>query len=744
MKKIIIFSFCFFSIIWIEAQDTLNLSFEKFDERKSPLNWDLKFLQGGSSGYILNLDSIIKHDGKCSLSITNDKNLSSKTFGACAYTIPAIYEGNTITLKGYMKTESVKKGFAGLWLRIDGEESNLQFNNMQKENIHGTNEWKQYRIDLVLPPEARNIVFGGLLTGEGKMWLDNFQLMVDGKDIQEAKLKKQVEETEDERKFRVVSGIFSADLSDRVNDLAVLGKVWGFLKYYHPVVTSGKYNWDYELFKIMPKILHSKCDSERNAVLCVWIDSLGNIENRLEKIGNDGSVKQQPDYTWINQSMLGDSLMRKLNFIKNVKRYNESYYIGLVPGVGNPKFKNEKSYATLKYPDAGFRLLCLYRYWNMIQYFFPYKNLIGEDWNKVLKEFIPKFINASSELEYKLAVLELISRIHDTHASIWNDKAIENYEGNYFSPLKLSFIEEKAVVVGFYNQELGGSTGLKKGDVIEKINGKSVDEIIREKLPFTSASNYSTQLRIIAATLLRSMDSVIAIDWKRGNSSYTSQIKCFHKGKIDINTGMYGSEMDTCFKILPYDISYIYPGTIKNEFLPSIMPEVLKSKGLIIDLRCYPSDFIVFTLSEYLLPRKANFVEFSTGSITSPGLFTMTKPLEVGEKNKKAFKGKVVIIVNEITISNAEYTTMAFRTVPGSVVIGSTTSGADGNVSEIVLPGGVHTQISGIGIYYPDGTETQRVGIISDIEIKPSIKGIAEGKDELLERAIEIIISASK
>jgi C-terminal processing protease CtpA/Prc len=47
--------------------------------------------------------------------------------------------------------------------------------------------------------------------------------------------------------------------------------------------------------------------------------------------------------------------------------------------------------------------------------------------------------------------------------------------------------------------------------------------------------------------------------------------------------------------------------------------------------------------------------------------------------------------------------------------------------------------ISGIGVYYPDGTETQRVGIVPDIEIRPTIGGIRNGKDELLEKAIELI-----
>ena len=93
--------------------------------------------------------------------------------------------------------------------------------------------------------------------------------------------------------------------------------------------------------------------------------------------------------------------------------------------------------------------------------------------------------------------------------------------------------------------------------------------------------------------------------------------------------------------------------------------------------------------------------------------------------------------------SQAEYTTMAFQTAPNVCVIGSTTAGADGNVSTIILPGNLQTYISGIGVYYPDGTETQRVGIVPDIEVKPTIEGIRNGIDEPLQKAIEIINSES-
>jgi C-terminal processing protease CtpA/Prc len=84
---------------------------------------------------------------------------------------------------------------------------------------------------------------------------------------------------------------------------------------------------------------------------------------------------------------------------------------------------------------------------------------------------------------------------------------------------------------------------------------------------------------------------------------------------------------------------------------------------------------------------------------------------------------------------------MAFQTAPDLTVIGSITAGADGNVSSIYLPGGILTLISGIGVFYPDGRETQRKGIKIDITVRPTIEGIKNGKDELLEKAIEIINS---
>src|SRR5690606_26318129 len=155
------------------------------------------------------------------------------------------------------------------------------------------------------------------------------------------------------------------------------------------------------------------------------------------------------------------------------RNQGDHYYIGLQPA-GNPDFKNEPAYANMPYPDGGFRLLSLFKYWNMIEYFFPYKHLTDKKWSSVLKEYIPKFIEAEDELAYELAALRIIDELNDTHANLWAgaDKLFE-LRGNNFAPFRAEFVEDQLVVTDYYDPEHAESSKLKVGDVITHIDGKA-------------------------------------------------------------------------------------------------------------------------------------------------------------------------------------------------------------------------------------------------------------------------------
>ena len=135
----------------------------------------------------------------------------------------------------------------------------------------------------------------------------------------------------------------------------------------------------------------------------------------------------------------------------------------------------------------------------------------------------------------------------------------------------------------------------------------------------------------------------------------------------------------------------------------------------------------------------SNKIEFIDESLTEQ-LFSQDETHIKNEiLNGLSSTNVIVILINETTISRGEFFAMMFEQHPRLTKIGSQTAGADGDVVTIYLPGGITTNMTGIGIYYPDGAETQRVGIIPDIEIKPTIEGVKLNKDELLEKAIELI-----
>ncbi|GAA4175351.1 S41 family peptidase [Sphingobacterium ginsenosidimutans] len=112
---------------------------------------------------------------------------------------------------------------------------------------------------------------------------------------------------------------------------------------------------------------------------------------------------------------------------------------------------------------------------------------------------------------------------------------------------------------------------------------------------------------------------------------------------------------------------------------------------------------------------------------------------KTGNTNPDYNKGKVVILVNEPTQSRAEFHALAYSTHPKAQVLGSTTAAAEGEVSPFFLPEGIWTSFSGIGIYYPNGDDTQRVELKLYLKVSPTIEGIRAGKDEVLEKAIALI-----
>lgn len=522
----------------------------------------------------------------------------------------------------------------------------------------------------------------------------------------------------------------------QVNNLIVTAKIWGFLKYHHPSITSGQLQWDDELLRILPAVLAANDRASAAVILHGWITKLGPVTECAPCSTLDKQDFQLlPDLDWLHDAdLLSADLRKELGRIyQHRSSSGKQFYVAFAPQVGNPLFNQEADYKGLKFPDAGFQLLALFRLWNIIEYWSPYRDQVGGDWNSVLREFMVPVALAKDRSAYELAMMAVIARIHDTHSNLWSSLYVRPPVGKCQLPVEIRFVAGQAAISGYRSDAAATTSGLKPGDIIDAIDGVPVSKLIDSWRPYYAASNEPTRLRDMAEGMTIGACGDAKLKVRQG-----SELKDIALSRLPRDTLKRSRPHDKAgdtFQLLSDDIAYIKLSSIKRADIPGYMERAAQTKGLIIDIRAYPSDFVPFALGQYLVDKPTKFARVTLGDPVNPGGFKWGPELTLAPR-ASPYAGKVMILVDEQSQSQSEYTAMALRVGPHAKVIGSTTAGADGNVSQIPLPGGLRTMLSGVGVFYPDKRPTQRIGIIPDIEVRPTIEGLRTMRDEVLDAAI--------
>ncbi len=525
---------------------------------------------------------------------------------------------------------------------------------------------------------------------------------------------------------------------NEISKLELICKVWGFIKYYHPKVYSGEIDWDKKLLETLTKLDTSFYKNQVNNIISELINNLGDV--KFENVNTNDSGKiiiKHAGQTWLEDTSILSQRNSNilLNFYKS-KQPLDNHYVTQDVDIGIPLFENEKKYSDSLLPSENLRLLSLFRYWNIINYFYPHLEINDRPWDSILIDFIPQFIITQDTLSYHLKVLELTSQLNDGH--IWTESWIINLHfGIYCPPIKLKSIENFPVIESFFSDSLANNFNIKPGDQLIEINNEPIENIINRKKKYYSYSNSSQYTRrILEELLITSTDDTLALLIDRYGERINVNIKPYLLYELyqiqDIE-----SKNKSVFRIIDDSIGYINLKYLENEEVDFVMNSLMAMKKIIIDIRNYPKG-VLYKLSEYFNPSPINFVRVFIPNIDKPGEFVYEEPIQTGIINNSYYRGKIILLVDEQTQSHAEFTVMCLQTAPNVITIGSTTAGTDGNVSHVYLPGGIITYFTGIGIEYPDGTSTQRIGIKIDSIIQPKIRDLQNNYDRLIDVATQL------
>ncbi|WP_080780282.1 S41 family peptidase [Chryseobacterium phocaeense] len=528
---------------------------------------------------------------------------------------------------------------------------------------------------------------------------------------------------------------FSAQALTETQKLESLCRVWGFLKYYHPEVAKGDLDWDQQLFRKMDELNNIHDKEQLNKFYFEWISSLGKVDV-CKKCSKENKEKvyflRNFDLGWINnKNIFSEKVSDQLLFIQNNRNIGSNHYFGI--GGRKVYFKNEKSYGS-KFTTNQTALLEFFRYWNFVEYFFPYKYLTDQNWNDVLTEMIPKFLRINNDENYHLTLAELVTKVDDSHAFLYSPMINSYQYGRRKIPVAYTYVEGKLVVTAINTTRFDEEIPLKVGDIIYDINGKTIPQMVNSFGKYVPASNSWGKVNKVKSLFLFSNQDSLALKVERNGENIPLTVKTYLLKDIILEKPAVQQKWH--FLDAGKNTGYVNMGIIERSDLDDMYRDLRSAASIIFDLRNYPKQTII-PLSRMILPEKSIYYQFNFPETDYLSKFYSSKN-SIGRKNPDYYKGNVIVLVDGSTQSQAETTTMMFKQHPKAKVIGSHTSGANGDVIRFKIAD-LDTCFTGLGAYYPDGRETQRIGIVPDIIIKPTVKGVQQGKDEVLERALEYI-----
>jgi len=520
-----------------------------------------------------------------------------------------------------------------------------------------------------------------------------------------------------------------------------LGLLWGFLKYHQPEVTKGKYNWDNEFITMYAKVEEANSQADLNTLYKQWILSLGKVPNIKPQTYGKDIITKNEDYAWFDGYGFDDELKGILVSLRNAKHKTGGYYATRDKMNKFLNYSNEKGFEGFSYKNKSHRLLTLFSFWNVMQYYNIHKYTFDKNWNDVLHELVPVFEKAKSETDYLLAKTRLLYYIDDSHTDVYYKKVYDSVF-SYKSSLGLFNVNDTLMIFSTKNKETLESSGLKVGDLIVGIDNKTIPEFISENIaPYHSYSN---------ANILKRYSNYLGFSDKE----FAEYSVLRNDGKINKRrVQFYKEPKPGTTDYIKYSPTYTLPDNVAYLSLEEATEKVIDSffsvnmnkKGIILDVRRNFRHFSEERLMHYLYPEKKTFIKVM-GSLGVPGLaeYDLQAPLKIlkdpfkaGGNNKDYYKGKVVVLVDRNTQSRMEYVTMQIQQAPDCIVIGDQTAGVVMNILEYRLPDGESVFYTGMEAFYPDDTPVFKKGVRLDKLIKQS--ALNYDTDLYVKEAIKII-----
>lgn len=379
--------------------------------------------------------------------------------------------------------------------------------------------------------------------------------------------------------------------------------------------------------------------------------------------------------------------------------------------------------------------------WNVFQHFYPYYDVVNVDWEKVLTETLNEVLQNKTAYGFYDILRKMIAKLQDGHGFVtWK------YKGTNGGLLVRANCIEGQIVITSTEDTL-----FKKGDIIKNINEKSAKNVLKEIEMFEPGSRQLKKYLGLIAVDFGYPGSIIKLELVRDGQLIAIEKKREIKEKDFFRRHLL--EFDyPAIKRIDDGIYYLNLLTIDEKGFTDSLYQLAQANGIIFDFRWTGKrkenykPFNQMILLMHLIDSQVESAKWNVPSVIYPDRknFTFYESSWSLQPTLPHFKSKNVFITDPNVISSMETFLAIVEHYKLGEIVGGVTAGTNGNVNFIPLPGGFEIMFTGMKVLKHDGSQHHLIGVKPTYPVQRTIKAVKEGRDEYLEKAIEVIKKSIK
>lgn len=376
------------------------------------------------------------------------------------------------------------------------------------------------------------------------------------------------------------------------------------------------------------------------------------------------------------------------------------------------------------------------RLWKAMDKSYPYFTQKNVNWQKLHDEYLPLVRLAPDSQSYFALIASMLKELGDSHTMV---------EDPWFLPsccfARTEFIEGQAVVTSLTAH--GKESGLKVGDILEKVEGETVQEVIREMQFLRGASTRWQQQYWDYSRLLPIPDGgSLQVTVTRADESTADIV-------LTYNPALAGSEIDSktiSFHLISPTVGYIRVSRFSNRTGENLVADfdhaintMMQIPGLILDLRgngggdSLLSDAIAGRFLDESFIYGTDYYRIPLPMHAFRSSLTMSVPVR-----EPVYHGKLVILMDTGTLSSSEWLIAALVDSGRAITVGRQTGGGSGNPILFAMPDGLVKFSTGKFIR-TNGMLIEGVGFTPDYYVDWTVENVISSRDPDIEAAVVIL-----